>query len=370
MQAKSVIVYMRQALALALKARGRTFPNPLVGALVVKEGKVIGRGFHKEAGGPHAEIFALRQAGLRAKGASLVCTFEPCAHVGRTGPCVREIVRAGVKDVYIGMIDPNPLTRGKGASILRRAGIAVHMGFLKEKIAAVNRPFIKAMTEGMPFVTAKIAQSLDGKIATKTGASKWITSSRARAVAHDARRFFDAIMVGIHTVLKDDPGLEPLPSAKGHRLVKVIVDSELRTPVSAKLFKTRQPVVIAAVKKNKKREEALRKKGARIIYTVSKRGRVDLRRLLELLNALEVRSILVEGGAELIGSFLDERLADRLMAYIAPKVIGGTDALGSVGGQGVSHLDRAIGLENISVEKIGCDLLIEGDIAYHVHRTH
>lgn len=368
MQAQAVTSYMREALDLALQADGQTFPNPLVGALVVRRGVVIGRGFHKKAGGPHAEILALRQAGRRAAGASLICTFEPCAHVGRTGPCAREIVRAGIKEVFAGMIDPNPLTKGKGLAYLRRRGIVVRTGFLADEIAYANRPFIKAMTEHLPFVTVKIAQSLDGRIATATGESKWITSEQARAYSHDARKFFDGIMVGIRTVLKDDPALEALPAAtpqaKGHRLTKIVVDSDLRVPLAARLFKTRQPVVVAGIRKDRNKEAALRRMGARVIITRPEHGRVDLKALLSELNAMELRSILVEGGAEVVGSLLDERLADRLMAYVAPKIIGGTEALSSVAGRGVASLREVVNVGNIAFKKIGPDLLIEGDLVY------
>ena len=355
--------FMRLAVSLAQKAAGETFPNPPVGAVIVKNGKVVGSGFHKKAGGPHAEIFAIQQAGRRAQGATLFCTFEPCSHYGRTGPCVEKIIRAKIKRVYCGMIDPNPLTRGKGVRVLRKAGIKVEVGLLKDSIARLNEPFIKAMTRFKPFVTVKIAESIDGKIATKTGESKWITGSASRDYAHRLRRFFDGIMVGINTVIKDDPGLECVGLNRSHYLTKIIVDSGLKISPDARLFVTRQPIIIAAVKKNRAKEAKLIKKGARVVYTRSDRGKVDLNELLKKLNGLEIRNILVEGGSGLIGSMLDKKLADKALVFIAPKIIG-KGGLSSVGLEGVTKLKDAIELKGISVERLGPDILVEGYLKY------
>ncbi|HAJ56951.1 MAG TPA: bifunctional diaminohydroxyphosphoribosylaminopyrimidine deaminase/5-amino-6-(5-phosphoribosylamino)uracil reductase RibD [Candidatus Omnitrophica bacterium] len=363
MQAR-VEFYMRQALELALRAEGDTFPNPLVGAVIVKNSKIIGRGFHKQAGGPHAEIYALKEAGPSARGATLFCTFEPCAHFGRTGPCADEIIRYGIKEVYVGMVDPNPITKGRGIERLRRHGIRVKAGILERDIAAINKPFIKAHALGLPLVTIKIAESLDGKIATRAGRSKWITSAASRSYAHDRRRFFDGIMAGIQTVLKDDPGLESACGVKRHRLTKIIVDSELKIPLTARLLDTKQPVIIAAVKKNKAKEEKLRRIGAEVVYTRPHRGRVSLKQLLRYLNKKELRSILVEGGAELTGSLLDERLADRAHVFIAPVFIGGRTALSSVGGRGVASPGSAVRLEDVLIKRSGEDILIEGGLKY------
>jgi diaminohydroxyphosphoribosylaminopyrimidine deaminase/5-amino-6-(5-phosphoribosylamino)uracil reductase len=354
--------FMRLALALSEKAKGKTFPNPLVGAVVVKGGKVIGRGFHRRAGGPHAEILALKETGLSSRGATLFCTFEPCAHYGRTGPCVKEIIRAGIKEVYVGMIDPNPVTGGKGIRSLREAGIKVNVGFLEEEIRSLNEAFICAMTKQRPLVTIKIAESLDGKIATKAGESRWITSQASREYAHRQRNFFDAIMAGVNTVLKDDPALEPDRKDRAHSLTKIIVDSNLKTPLSARLLKTKQPVIIAAVKKDRTKAERLSQKGACILYVKSDKGRLDLSDLLKKLNKREIRSVLVEGGAELIGSLLDKRLADNALVFIAPKIIGGRDSLSSVGGKGIHSLKSVIVLRNSSFKKIDEDILIEGHL--------
>lgn len=356
--------YMRLAFDLAKKAEGRTFPNPLVGAVIVRGARIVGSGFHKVAGSAHAEIVALKEAGGRAKGAVLFCTFEPCSHFGRTGPCVDEIVKAGIKEVYIGMVDPNPLIRGTSIEKLRLSGVKVHVGFLEKEIATLNRPFIKSMTEGLPLVTIKIAESLDGKIATKNGESKWITSEQARHYSHGQRVFFDAIMAGVRTVISDDPGLEPDKKSPTHKLTKLIIDSELKIPLSARLFKTRQRVIIAAVEPNKAKERLLLKRGVEVIYTKSKNGRVDLKDFLRKLNKFEIRSVLVEGGSSLISSLLDERLADRIMVYIAPKIIGGAKALSCVGGDGAGRLSEAINMANMDLKMIGQDILIEGDLIY------
>jgi diaminohydroxyphosphoribosylaminopyrimidine deaminase/5-amino-6-(5-phosphoribosylamino)uracil reductase len=356
--------YMGQALELARKAIGETFPNPLVGAVIVKSGKVAGCGFHKKAGGPHAEIFALKQAGRKARGATLFCTFEPCVHTGRTGPCVEAIKRAGIKEVYIGMVDPNPLNRGQGVKHLRQAGIRVSLGYYQDQIEKMNAPFITAMTCQRPQVTIKVALSLDGKTATRSGDSRWITSRAARRLTHRRRRFFDAIMVGVGTVIKDDPLLEPDKADKGHSLTKIIVDSRGRMPLGARLLRTKQKVIVASVKKNIPRKKALERRGVSLIITKPDRGRVDLPELLRRLHELEIRNLLVEGGSELIGSFCDRRLADRAMMVFAPIIIGGRHAVGSIGGEGISSLRRAIHLKNEIFTKIGDNSLIEGDLVY------
>ena len=356
--------FMSLALALSAKAKGKTFPNPLVGAVIVKDGKVIGRGFHRRVGGPHAEIFALKEAGRASRGATLFSTLEPCTHYGCTGPCVPEIIKAGIKEVYVGMIDPNPLMRGKGVRCLREAGIKVNVGFFEEEIRRLNEGFVCAMTRQRPLVTIKIAESLDGKVALAGGASQWITSETSRTYAHRQRRFFDAIMVGINTVLKDDPWLEPFGSEQGHRLTKIVVDSALKTPLSAKLLKTKQTVIIAAVKKDGPLEKKFSLKGACVVHTGSRRGRVDLPELLAELNKRKIRNLLVEGGPELISSFLDERLADKIVLFMAPKIIGGKDSLSSVSGKGIRSIRSAVFIENMTFKKIHEDILIEGYLKY------
>lgn len=355
---------MRMALALAEKARGATFPNPLVGAIIARGAMIVGQGFHKKAGGPHAEIFSLKQAGRRARGATLYCTFEPCAHIGRTGPCTEAIIQAGIKNVVVGMIDPNPVNRGRGVRRLRQAGLNVKVGFCEAEIRRLNAPFVSAMTRQRPLVTIKVAASLDGKIATRSGDSKWITSEATRRFARGHRRFFDAIMAGIRTVLQDDPRLEPGGCSRDHALVKIIVDSQGRLPLGARLFKTRQKVIVATLKNSASWERALGRLGVTVVTTRPDRGRVDLRELLRRLHDFEIRNLLVEGGAELIGALCDQRLADRAMIYLAPLIIGGREALGAVGAKGAYSLKDAIHLKNETLSRIGRDFLIEGELTY------
>lgn len=354
--------FMRMAIALARKGEGTTFPNPCVGALLVRGGRVVGCGFHRRAGGPHAEAAALKEAGPRAKGSVLFCTLEPCIHHGRTAPCVEALVASGIRKAYVGMVDPNPLVRGKGIAGLRRAGIPVEAGILEGECLKLNEPFVKAMTRGLPFVTVKIAESLDGKTATASGESKWITGGDSRRHAHATRRLFDAILVGINTVLKDNPRLEP--SGRGHRLAKVIVDSKLALPPAAHLLETTQPVFVAHVLRDAKREKELAERGAVLLRTESETGRVDLRYLLGELNRWEIRNLLVEGGSEIAGSFLDEKLADKIMAYVAFKVIGGREALSPIGGTGVGRIKDAVRLKKVSCTSFDRDILIEGYLDY------
>ncbi|MDD5574393.1 MAG: bifunctional diaminohydroxyphosphoribosylaminopyrimidine deaminase/5-amino-6-(5-phosphoribosylamino)uracil reductase RibD [Candidatus Omnitrophica bacterium] len=358
----NIETYMRRALELASRAMGKTFPNPLVGAVVVKNGRVVGEGFHKKAGGPHAEIMALRQAGRMAKGGALFCTFEPCFHQGRTGPCVEAVLSSGIKEVYVGSRDPNPLTYGKSVRFLRSRGVSVTEGILEKQIRQLNEPFFCAMRRKRPLVTLKAAVSLDGKIAAGTGHSQWITSPAARRHARRMRNRYDAIAVGIRTVLKDDPELEPLDGR--HRLMKVIVDSSLRLPLRARLLRTKQPVVVATAVYRPAKEKFLVSRGVTVVHAKGRDGRVDLALLLKRLHVMEVRHLLVEGGAVLTGSFLDERLADKIVFYLAPLVMGGEKALAAIGGRGAESPQKAARIVGMGIEKIGRDLLIEGCLQY------
>ena len=362
---KSHEYFMKLALNLALKAKGRTSPNPLVGALIVKNGQVIGKGFHKQAGEPHAEVLALDEAGRAAKGAILYVTLEPCTHFGRTPPCVDRIIKSGIKEVIVGMVDPNPLNNGKGINLLRQNKINVEVGFLEEHLREINAPFIKYIVKRMPFVTVKIAESLDGRIATRNGDSKWITSDRSRAFAHRFRSDFDAIMVGINTVLRDNPKLDAWFS-KRHP-VKIIVDSQLSTPAQANIFSNKAKVIIVTLptkpgQETENRNELAKK--ATILEVKEKSGQINLKDMLKKLAQLKITNILVEGGGTLNGSLFDERLVDKAMFFISPKIIGGKDAIGSVMGQGAYRVDRASKLINPKLKKIGEDFLIEGGLSY------
>ena len=355
--------YMNLAIKLALKAKGKTSPNPLVGALVVKNGRIIGKGFHAKAGLSHAEVVALDEAGDKAEGATLYVTLEPCCHFGRTPPCVARIIKSGVKKVIIGMIDPNPLNNGKGIEILRQNKIKVEVGILEDKLRLLNRTFIKYITEGLPFIMVKVAESLDGRIATRTGDSKWITSDKSRDLAHRIRGDFDAIMVGVNTVLRDNPKLDAWFSKK--QPIKIIVDSQLSTPEKANIFSGSSPVIIATLTTRPGQETENRKilsQKAKILEIKEKGGQVNLKDLMKKLARLEITSILVEGGGTLIGSLFDEGLVDKIMFFVSPKIIGGKDAISSVMGQGISRVEKAVKLKDITLKRFGEDLLFEGNI--------
>ncbi|MCM8780770.1 MAG: bifunctional diaminohydroxyphosphoribosylaminopyrimidine deaminase/5-amino-6-(5-phosphoribosylamino)uracil reductase RibD [Candidatus Omnitrophica bacterium] len=352
--------YMEIALNLALKAKGKTSPNPLVGAVVVKDNRIVGMGFHERAGFPHAEIVALDEAGRLSKGATLYVTLEPCTHFGKTPPCVDRIIESGIREVIVGMIDPNPLNNGKGIEILKQHRIKVKVGFLEDRLRKINEVFIKYITQKIPFVTVKVAQSLDGKIATHTGDSQWITSDKARAYAHRIRADYDAVMVGINTVLRDNPKLEAWFSKR--QPIKIVVDSQLSTPQDANIF-SGGSVIIVTLQQKPGQETENRKiisQKARILEAKEKDGQVNLRDALKRLARLQIANLLVEGGGTLVGSLFDEDLVDKVLFFVSPKIIGGRDALTSVMGRGVSRIDRAIRLKEISIKKIGEDFLIRG----------
>jgi diaminohydroxyphosphoribosylaminopyrimidine deaminase/5-amino-6-(5-phosphoribosylamino)uracil reductase len=355
------IYFMKLAMGLALKAKGRTSPNPSVGALVVKDGRIIGRGYHKKAGLSHAEVIALDEAGRRAKGSSLYVTLEPCAHFGRTPPCVDRIIKAQVKEVIVGMIDPNPINNGKGIKILKQHSIKVHAGFLEEELSRINEAFIKYITKRIPFVTVKVAESLDGKIATKTGDSKWITSDRSRGYAHRLRSDYDAIMVGVNTILRDNPKLDAWFSDR--QPIKVILDSQLSTHSQAQVFSRNAEVIIVTLPISPGQETENRRilsEKAKILEVKGKAGQINLKDMMNKLAQAGITNILVEGGGMLIGSLFDEGLVDRVLFFISPKVIGGKDAISSVMGEGIARIDKAIKIRDIKVRRFTEDILIEG----------
>ncbi|MBR2179017.1 MAG: bifunctional diaminohydroxyphosphoribosylaminopyrimidine deaminase/5-amino-6-(5-phosphoribosylamino)uracil reductase RibD [Selenomonadaceae bacterium] len=354
--------YMQEALRLAANARGRTSPNPLVGAVIVKEGRVIAEGWHRQAGTPHAEIHALNMAGELAKGATLYVTLEPCSHFGRTPPCADAIVQAGVKRVVAAMSDPNSKVAGRGFQILKDAGIEVEVGVLEEEARKLNEVFIKWVTTDKPFVTLKTAMSLDGKIATATGQSRWITSETSRQRVHELRDINDAIMVGIETVLKDNPLLTTRISA-GKSPIRIVVDSNARTPLASNIVTNHQAKTIIAVTENAPidRVNALKQSGIEIVFA-GDGERVDLNVLMNKLAKHDITSILLEGGGTLNFGMLEAGLIDKVCAFIAPKIIGGRSALTPVEGTGFENLIDAINIEDISIEKIDDDILITGYI--------
>jgi diaminohydroxyphosphoribosylaminopyrimidine deaminase / 5-amino-6-(5-phosphoribosylamino)uracil reductase len=354
--------YMRIALKLALQGKGKTFPNPVVGAVVVKDGKIVGKGYHKKAGLAHAEVLALDEAGRFSQGSTLYVTLEPCAHFGRTPPCVERVVKSGLKEVVVGMIDPNPLNNGKGIEIIRKHKIKVTLGVLEDELRRINEAFIKYVTKRMPFVTVKVAESLDGKIATRRGDSKWITSDKSRSFAHRLRQDYDAIMVGVNTVLRDNPRLDPWFSQAHPK--KIVVDSRLSTPQEAHIF-AKGKVLIVTLPSRQGQETENRKilsQKAEILEVKEKSGQVNLRDMMKKLARLEITNILVEGGGTLIGSLFDEGLVDKVLFFISPKIIGGKEAIGSVMGKGIARVDKAVKLKGVKFFRLGEDFLVEGHI--------
>ncbi len=352
---------MNQAIGLALKARGMTSPNPMVGALVVKDGAVIGKGFHERSGGRHAEIAALDDAGKSARGSTLYVTLEPCTHFGKTPPCVDRIIQSGVKRVVVGMIDPNPVNNGKGMQILKNHKIIVESGFCEEKLKDINESFIKYITQRLPFVTVKVAESLDGKIATRTGDSRWISSDRSRNWSHRERKYYDGIMVGVNTVLRDNPRLDAWFSDS--HPTKIVVDSQLSVPAQANILSGKAEAILVTLPVAPGQETENRKileQKARILEVKGKEGQINLKDMLKKLARLQITSILVEGGGTLIGSLFDEGLVDKVMFFISPKIIGGKDAISSVMGHGVARLNAAINLKNVKIRRFGEDILVEG----------
>jgi len=354
--------FMEQAIELAASADYHTSPNPMVGAVVVRDGKVVGMGAHMRAGEPHAEVHALNTAGDAARGADLYVTQEPCSHHGRTPPCVDAVIAAGVKRVVIGMQDPNPKVDGRGISALRAAGITVISGVLEQRVRKLNEFFVKHVTTGMPFVTAKFAMSLDGRIATHSGESRWITSDEARQEVHRLRHMHDAILVGANTVLRDDPNLTTRLPEGGRSPLRVVVDSRLRVPFEARIFGQESGSVLLATS-DRARGDRLRefeKRGVPVVVLPADHGRVGLPDLLRHLGEREAISLLIEGGSSMHGSAFDQRLVDKVVAFVAPRIIGGIEAPGAVGGHGVDALSDAHALRDVEVRSIGPDVMIAG----------
>lgn len=353
--------FMRMALEEAAKGLGRTSPNPVVGVVLVKGGRVISRGYHRRAGTAHAEVVALEAAGSKARGADLYTTLEPCDHYGRTPPCSQAILDAGVRRVITASSDPNPKVNGKGVARLRRAGVQVLTGVLAEEADRLNRPFFKAMTTGLPFVSLKAAVTLDGKLATATGDSRWVTGEQARAWVHRLRDQVDVILVGANTARRDNPQLTTrLPEGSGKDPVRVVVDSRLRLPATLTVFTQRSPartVVATLEEPTGRKARRFRSTGADVWQLPEKDGQVDLEALMRRLAQEGLNHVLVEGGAEMYGSFLREELADELLLFIAPKLIGG-EGLSWSGSLGVKQMARALTVSPLAFEQVGEDLLL------------
>jgi diaminohydroxyphosphoribosylaminopyrimidine deaminase/5-amino-6-(5-phosphoribosylamino)uracil reductase len=357
--------YMKTALELAEKGAGRTSPNPMVGAVIVQDGQIIGRGWHEKAGGPHAEVNAIADAGSRTRGATMYVTLEPCNHQGRTPPCTKAILEAGISRVVCAMTDPNPEVAGGGARFLADWGIDVETGICEPEARRLNEFFIHYIQTRRPFVLLKCAATLDGKIATRTGDSKWVTGPTARARVHQMRHCCDAILVGINTVTADDPSLTTrLENSTGRDPVRVILDTQLSMPETAKMLsqQSNAPTMVAASENAAPQKAArLEQQGAQILYVPEKQNRVDLDALLAKLGQMNITSLLVEGGSRVTAAFLQNRLVDKICFFYAPKILGG-DGIGICSGPGPQLMSSAISVTDMETEQIGDDLLIQGYI--------
>ncbi len=361
--------HMECALSLARLAMGFTSPNPAVGAVVVKDGVPVGMGYTQPAGSEHAEVMALRQAGEQACGASMYVTLEPCSHHGRTPPCTEAIVSAGISEVYMALLDPNPVVSGQGAGKLNDAGIKTHVGMFQQEAYDINEAYVKHITTGLPFVMAKFAMSLDGKIATKAGDSKWITRDEARKYAHGLRYTADAIMVGANTILADDPhltarGCGGRGGAGKMQPLRLVVDSKGRVPPSAHVFEPPGGVLLAVgTPLDPAKKNGFLEAGAEVLELPGREGAVDMVELLKLLGKREVVTVLAEGGGDLLGSLFDDNLVDKVLVFISPVIIGGRDAI-SVAGDGVDNMARALRLSRVEIKTFGEDVLVSGYVKH------
>ena len=353
--------YLRLAVRLARKAAGRTSPNPMVGAVLVRGGKIVGAGYHHFAGGDHAEINALKQAGAKAKGATLYITLEPCCHQGRTPPCTRALIAAGVRRVVAGAQDPNPLVGGRGFQQLRRAGIPVRAGVCQQEAARLIEAFSKFVTKRLPFVTVKLAATLDGKLASASGDARWISSERSRARVQRWRNEMDAVLVGAGTVRADDP-LLTCRIAGGRNPYRVVLDSRLRIPPAAQLLHLPDPdkTIIATTEKAPVRKvRALEKLGVAVWRLPSGNDRVPWRPLLRKLAGMGVVTVLIEGGAAVAASALKDKMVDKLELFYAPKIVGG-DGRAMIGALGIDKIARALTVRRFDIRRSGADLLLSG----------
>jgi diaminohydroxyphosphoribosylaminopyrimidine deaminase/5-amino-6-(5-phosphoribosylamino)uracil reductase len=363
---------MERALILARLALGTASPNPAVGAVLVNDGRIVGEGFTQRPGGPHAEVVAIRQASEASRGATLYVTLEPCCHHGRTPPCTEAVLAAGVREVHLSHLDPDPHVDGRGKEELESAGVTVLVGEGEEEARRINEAYLKHRTTGLPFVTAKFAASLDGKIAATSGDSRWVSGPESRRWAHRQRTVVDAIVVGVRTILIDDSELTARPEpGEGARQadgeprqpLRAVVDSRGRTPASARVLKGPAKTLVATTDAS---SEAWRREmgdaGAEVLVLPASAGRVDLAELLRHLGGRDVLSLLVEGGGELLGSFFDLGLVDKMQAIIAPIIIGGQEAPTAVAGRGARRMADALRLRHVAVERLGDDVLVTGYI--------
>ena len=358
---------MKQALREARKGLGRVSPNPAVGAVIVRKGEVVARGYHRMPGLPHAETDAFDKLEQISPGDSLYVTLEPCNHLGRTPPCTHTILKSGIKRVVIGMKDPNPMVAGGGCEFLRNNGIEVVENVLETECRRLNEDFLKFVESGRPFVIAKSALTMDGWIATSSGHSQWITNDKSRQFVHRLRDRVDAVMVGIGTVLADDPSLTArLTKGKGRDPLRIIVDTHLRTPVNAKVMTHDSPAgtLIVTCEDAGEDQERFRAKGVSTLVCPTKAGKIDLGTLMSKLGEMSITSLLVEGGASITGSMLRERLIDKFYIFKAPKLLGGDDGIPMAAGVGAKRMDECVILKEIKVRRFGDDILIRGYPVY------
>ncbi len=356
---------------MAAKGRGTASPNPMVGAVLVKQGRIIGQGFHLRPGLPHAEILALKQAGGNANGATLYVTLEPCCHLKkRTPPCVPDVIRSGVKRVVVAMTDPNPSVRGKGIAALRRAGLTVTVGVGRSDAEELNKAYCHWITTERPSVTLKVGMTLDGKIATASGESKWITGVQARVDAHRLRGQMDAVLVGVGTVLYDDPALTArtgphLKKLARRQPLRVVVDSFLRIPATAQILSDQKRIktlVATTDSADAARKQMLVKRGVEVVVFPGRQGKVSLPALMRELGRRGVTSLLVEGGGELHAAMLKAKLVQHVRLYIAPLLLGGDNAKNMIGGKSPTRLASGLRLHNVRTHVLGDDLVVEGDL--------
>jgi len=366
MNLKSDRSFMLRALELAVQARGRTNPNPMVGAVIVKDGLVVGEGYHHKAGTPHAEVHALNMAGEKANGAIVYVTLEPCSHYGKTPPCADALIRAGVRKVVVATLDPNPKVSGRGLQKLRDAGIEVELGLCEEEAQKLNEVFFKYIQSKLPFVLLKTAMTLDGKIATVTGDSRWISNEYSRNYVHQLRDQMDAILVGIGTVIKDDPLLNTrLDRPDKKDPIRVIVDTHLDIPLSSRIVTTSQEqrtIIFCSENADSDKKQALLNRGIEIINMKPSKEGLSLPDILRILGEMRICSLLVEGGSEIAASFLNAHLVDKVCWFISPKILGGRKAPSPVGGEGIAALKNAIKLRNLEVQRFAEDICITGYI--------
>ena len=357
---------MTRALALARKALGTTSPNPAVGAVVVRDGQVVGQGYTRPPPGPHAEVVALQQADRSARGAALYVTLEPCCHHGRTPPCTDAILAAGIAEVHVALLDPDPQVNGAGLSRLQAAGLSVHLGEEEASARRLNEAYIKHRTQGLPFVIAKFAASLDGRIAAASGNSRWVSGPEARQWAHRLRAQVDAIAVGSNTVVIDDPSLTARPRGReaARQPLRVVVDTRGRTPPTAQVLASAggaaRTLIATAEASSPAWRAALEAAGAQVLPLPKDGDHVDLLALLRLLAQRGVLSLLVEGGGVLLGAFFDKGLVDKVHAVISPTIIGAADAPAAVAGKGAYRMADALRLRDVTVRRLGEDMLVTG----------